>query len=372
MQSESTRREIGKAVLGAFGASLLPASRSACATVRQQPPGIKLGCAAPANPTDDDLLFFKQLGADCVFCAVTPELNSVEGLLHIRKRYADAGLTVHNMRNLPVTNNQADIVLNRSGRDQKIEVYKAWLRTLGKAGFHYTISNFNTAQIVTSSFVDTRGSRTRDFDLNSSGMGIPADVPGGLNLMGSAKSLYFGRAYGADEIWANFTYFVKQVAPVAEEAGIVIGLHPDDPPVSPLFGVARILSSFNDCKKALRIANSPNVAMCLCCGTWAEGGAAMGIDPAGAIRYFGGHGQIYEVHFRNVSAPLPHFQETHVDNGYYDMYQAMKGLVDVKYNGIVHLDHAVPMVGGGRTYEAFAMGYMRAMRQRALASARAA
>src|SRR6202167_1629783 len=118
-KKQVTRRELGRMALGgALGAKLL-------ATVRPQPPGIKLGSVAPANPTDDDLLFFRQLGVDCVFCAVTPELNSVEGLLHIRKRYADAGLLVHNIRNLAVTNNQLEIVLNRPGRDQKIEDYKA-------------------------------------------------------------------------------------------------------------------------------------------------------------------------------------------------------------------------------------------------------
>jgi mannonate dehydratase len=93
----------------------------------------------------------------------------------------------------------------------------------------------------------------------------------------------------------------------------------------------------------------------------------MGIDPAGAIRYFGSQKQIYEIHYRNVSSPLPHFHETYVDDGYYDMYKVMKALVDVKYDGIVHLDHFIPMVGGNRAYEAFNMGYMRAMRQRAQA-----
>jgi mannonate dehydratase len=362
-----TRRELGKMAFGGLVTTMLHSPQSVFATVRRQPPGIKLGSVAPANPTEDDLLFFKQLGVDCVFCAVTPELNSVEGLLQIKKRYANAGLTVHNVRNLGVTNNQVEIVLNRPGRDKKIEEYKTWLRTLGAAGFHFTLSNFNLAQIVTSDFLETRGSRTRDFDLGSSTMGIPADVPGGLTVMGSATSLYFGRQYTTEEIWANYAYFVKQVTPVAEEAGIVIAFHPDDPPVPSLFGVPRIMANLSDCRKALKIAGSPNVGICLCCGTWAEGGTAMGIDPAGAIRYFGARKQIYEIHFRNVSSSLPHFQETHLDNGYYDMYKAMKAMVDVEYDGIVHLDHAVPMVGGDRTYQAFALGYMRAMRQRALA-----
>jgi mannonate dehydratase len=364
-----SRRNFGKMVFGgAVGTALLTSPQRISAVVRPQLPGIKLGLATPAEPADEDLVYYKQLGVDCVFCTVTPRFNSVEGLLQIKKRYSDAGLTVHSMRNLAVTNNQTDIVLNRPGRDQKIEDYKIWLRSLGKAGFHYTLSNFNMAQIVLSDFTETRGSRMRDLDMSSPRLGIPGDVPGGITVMGSAKSLSFGREYTPDEIWANYTHFIRQVTPVAEEAGIVIGFHPDDPPVSSLFGVPRILSNFSDCKKALKIANSPNVGLCLCCGTWAEGGAAMGIDPAGAIRYFGGRKQIYEIHFRNVSSPLPHFSETYMDNGYYDMYKPMKALVDVKYDGIVHLDHAVPMVGGNRVYEAYAMGYMRAMRQRALAA----
>jgi mannonate dehydratase len=358
-----SRRELGKiAIGGPLGATLLGS-----AVTRPQPPGIKLGSAAPVNPTDEDLLFFKQLGVDCVFCAVTPESSSVEDLLQIKTRYADAGLTVHNVRNRAVTNNQVDIVLNRPDRDKRIEDYKTWLRTLGKAGFRYTLSTFNLAQIVESGFTETRGSQTRDFDLKNPRLGVPGDSAGSIKVMGAANSIVFGREFNRDEIWANYTHFIRQVAPVAEEAGIVIGFHPDDPPVSPLFGVPRIFSTFDDCKTALKIANSPNVGMCLCCGTWAEGGAPMGVDPAGAIRHFGSQKRIYEIHFRNVSSPLPHFQETYVDNGYYDMYKVMKALVDVKYDGIVHLDHAVPMVGGNRTYEAFAMGYMRAMRQRAQA-----
>jgi len=368
MAEHLNRREVGKlALAGALGAMLFDSSQTNAESVRPQPPGIKLGSAAPADPTDEDLLFFRQLGVDCVYCAVTPDRSSVESLLKIKKRYADAGLTVHNIRNLGVTNNQVDIVLNRPERDKRIEAYKTWLRALGQAGFHYTLSTFNLAQIVSSGLTDTRGSQTRDCDLSSSQLGIPGENPVPTAAKGPAKALLFGREYTTDEIWANYTHFIQEVAPVAEEAKIAIGFHPDDPPMASLFGVPRIFSSFDDCKKALKIAGSPNVGLCLCAGTWAEGGTAMGIDPAGAIRFFGSRKQIYEVHFRNVSSPLPHFHETFVDNGYYDMYKVMKALADVKYDGIVHLDHFVPMVGGNRIYEAFASGYMRAMRQRALA-----
>lgn len=368
MSKQMNRREVGKmALAGALGAMLLDTPHASAALVRAQPPGIKLGSAAPADPTDEDLLFFRQLGVDCVYCAVTPETSGVESLLKIKKRYADAGLTVHNIRNLGVTNNQVGIVLNRPDRDKRIEAYKSWLRALGQAGFHYTLSTFNLAQVVSSGMADARGSQTRDCDLSSSRLGIPGENPVPTASKGPASALLFGREYSVDEIWANYTHFIREVAPVAEEAQIAIGFHPDDPPMASLWGVPRIFSTFENCKKALAIANSPNVGMCLCAGTWAEGGAAMGIDPEGAIRHFGARKQIYEIHYRNVSAPLPHFHETFMDNGYYDMYKVMKALADVKYDGIVQLDHFVPMVGGNRAYEAFSMGYMRAMRQRALA-----
>src|SRR4051812_47843747 len=109
-----TRRQVVSIALGAA----LGNCRRACATVRRQLPGIKLGSMAPAEPTDEDLTFYKQLGVDAVYCAVPPSLNSPEGVLKIKKSYADAGLRVHNLRNLGVTNNQADIVLNRPARDE--------------------------------------------------------------------------------------------------------------------------------------------------------------------------------------------------------------------------------------------------------------
>ena len=148
-----------------------------------------------------------------------------------------------------------------------------------------------------------------------------------------------------EEIWDNYTYFIKKVVPVAEEAGVRIGIHPDDPPQPVLAGVPRcIFSNFEGYKKALEIANSPNIGICLCCGSWLEGGKQLtGKDPEEMIRYFGAK-KIFKIHFRNVSAPLPHFTETMIDDGYYDMNKIMRALVDVKFEGIVIPDH-VPGLG---------------------------
>jgi mannonate dehydratase len=184
--------------------------------------------------------------------------------------------------------------------------------------------------------------------------------------------LSHGRVYAEDEIWENFTYFIKQVAPVAEAEGVFIGIHPDDPPQPELAGVPRcIFSSFEGYRRALEIADSPNVGLCLCVGCWLEGGELMGKGVLETIKYFGEQNKIFKVHFRNVDAPLPHFVETFVDNGYMDMYKVMKALREVNFNGIIIPDHIPHMADDPRLGTAFTMGYMKALVDRVNAEAAA-
>ena len=174
------------------------------------------------------------------------------------------------------------------------------------------------------------------------------------------------REYAEEELWDNYTYFIKQAAPVAEEAGVMIGIHPDDPPALNLAGIPRcIFSSFEGYKRALEIADSPNVGMCFCVGCWLEGGDLMGKDVIESIRYFGERDKIFKVHFRNVDQPLPHFVETFVDNGYQDMYQVAKALREVDFNGVLIPDHIPSMAGDHRVGTAYTIAYMNALVKRA-------
>ncbi len=177
------------------------------------------------------------------------------------------------------------------------------------------------------------------------------------------EPLSHGRRYSGEELWDNFEHFIRKAAPVAEESGVYIGIHPDDPPVYPLGGVPRCLfGTFAGYKKAIEIAGSPNVGVCLCTGCWLEGGAAMGKDVVEAIRYFGKRKKLFKVHFRNVTAPMPEgFTETFLDDGTMDMYRVMQALHDVGYDGVVMSDHLPRMVGGARAAEAFAVGSIKAM-----------
>jgi mannonate dehydratase len=355
------RREFGKVALGgALGAAAFLASATgASALLHPNAPGIKISGQFPAKPTDDDLLFLKQIGVEYVSVASTPDLRTAEGFLQIKKRYADAGITVWNIGNSDV-HNMPEVTLNLPGRNRKIEEYKDYLRNLGKAQIYYTTYAHMGNGIWSSGRAQIRGASTREFDMAS---------PNKEGRWGNEifrEPLSNGRVFTPEEMWENYTYFIKQVAPVAEEQGVRIGIHPDDPPVPVLAGVPRcIFSNFEGYKRALEIANSPNVGICLCCGTWLEGGRKLtGKDPEEMIRYFGAE-KIWKIHFRNVSAPLPHFIETFMDDGYYDMWKIMKALREVNFDGIAILDHSPVMVGGTYPQTAYGVSYMRALIKRA-------
>jgi mannonate dehydratase len=357
----SSRREFGRAVLGAAlgGAALPVPTHTGFRAIHQNAPGIKISVQSPADPTDEDLLFLKQLGAEYVSVASPPELRTAGGFLQIKKRYESAGVTVWNIGNMSV-HNMPDVTLNLPGRDAKVEEYKNYLRNLGKAGIYYTTYAHMGNGIWSSGRASSRGAPAREFDEAS---------PNKEGFWGDARfhePLSHGRQFTTQEIWDNYTYFIKQVVPVAESEGVRIGIHPDDPPVPVLAGVPRcIFGNFEGYKRAFEIANSPNVGMCLCCGTWLEGGPLMGKDVVETIRYFGGQGKIWKIHFRNVSAPLPHFVETFMDNGYMDMYKITKALMEVHFDGIMILDHSPDMLGGRYAQTAYGVAYMKALLKRA-------
>src|ERR1700691_3091229 len=206
------RREFVKlAADGALSAAgVFASARPASATVHQSAPGIKLCAQTSAKPSDDDLLFLKQMGAEYVSVASTPDLRTAEGFMQIKKRYADAGITVWNIGNSDV-HNMPEVTLNLPGRDQKIEEYKQYLRNLGQAGIYYTTYAHMGNGIWSSGRAVIRGASGREFDRAS-----PNKV-GSWDGKMFYEPLSHGRKFSTDEIWENYTYFIKQVAPVAEE-----------------------------------------------------------------------------------------------------------------------------------------------------------
>ena len=121
---------------------------------------------------------------------------------------------------------------------------------------------------------------------------------------------------------------IKAVTPVAEEEGIRLGIHPDDPPVDNLGGVPRIMTSFDAFKRLIEIYPSDSNAIEFCQGTFSE----MDEDIYEIIEYFASRNKILFVHFRNVSAPNPNeFNEEFINTGYVDMVKAIKIYKDAGY-----------------------------------------
>jgi mannonate dehydratase len=318
---------------------------------------MKISMQLRSDFTDDDLTFARQVGVDYV--SVGTNGGTYELFATVKARVEAAGLMLANIGNTEVHNMPA-VTLNLPGRDEKIAQYKEYLRALGRLGVDYTTYAHMGNGIWSSARETTRGDApARHVDLSTArGYWVGDEF---------APPLTHGRRYSEDELWDNYTYFIRQVAPVAEEAGVRIGMHPDDPPAVELGGVPRcVLGTYEGYERALEIADSPNVGVCLCMGTWLEGGDRMGKSVAEAARAFAGLGKLWKIHFRNVSAPLPVFTETFVDDGYADMRALMRTLVDLEFDGILIADHVPQMVGDWRTGWAYSLGYIKALRDMAV------
>jgi mannonate dehydratase len=311
---------------------------------------IKLSMRIDPEPTDAELLFARQLGIEYLFTWVPDDQRDLASLLRLKEKVENTGLKLWNVGNFDVGKSDR-IHLALPGRDEKIAQFADFIRNLGQAGIHYTTFTWESSGVWSSEPRESRGASARYVDLEEM----------------AQRPLTHGRQYTLDELWANYTYFIQTILPVAEEAGVHLSLHPNDPPTDSLGGIPCLINSFERYVKAFAIAdNSPYLGMEFCTGCWLEGGDQFG-NMLEAIQYFTERNQIFIVHFRNVSTPFPQFTETFLDNGYMDLYQAMRAFVAAGYSGSMHLDHTPTFVGdyalGGGT--AYAIGYMRALIERA-------
>ncbi len=303
--------------------------------------------------TDDDLLFLKQIGMRWARVEFGPEEGSFEHIRATQQRFGKFGIRIYSAVHYSYRSTR--LQLGQPGRDDDIARYQTFLRDIGKLKIPISSYDFHPANTYTTKMVERRGYTTREFNL--------------ADFRAKVEKPAFDREYSADEIWANYTYFMRAVLPVAEEAKVKLALHPDDPPVAKMNGVAKILTHFNGYHRAEQIAgNSKYWGLTLCVGTWSEGGDQMGKNVLQMIQDFGSRGKLFEIHFRNVTSAMPHFVETFPDDGYVDMYQVMKALRQVRFDGAAEPDH-VPQLAGDtglhRAGTAYCIAYMRALLRRA-------
>ena len=358
-----TRRCFGKSLLVGGSMALSSAAGLNAQGSAPRPGGPRLAAdhLSINSLTDDYLKYLKAMGVEVMDVGGAGvgglEGSSYEALVKIKRRVEDAGFKLGEV--MGNVGNMRQTSVGLPGRDAEIKAFQQFIRDLGKAGIGYTTYTWNTmGPGYQTGTTTTRGCQTRLFELSE-----VKKVP---NL--------HDREHSEEEVWANYEYFIKRVLPVAEDAGVHLQAHPNDPPVT-YGGVARIFRSRQAFRRAMEISNhSPYSGLLFCMGCWGEmfGPDGKGEDIVGAIREFGSR-HIFDVHFRNLSSNLPNFSEVFPDNGYLNMYRIMRALVEINYSGPVVPDHVPtcstekPAVG---TYhevapESFAFGYIRAMIQAA-------
>ncbi|MFN8444450.1 MAG: mannonate dehydratase [Caldilineaceae bacterium] len=296
--------------------------------------------------TDENINFIRQLGIQDVqfnFYHGSPHLSDGSSweymdLVRLRTRCEDAGFRLNAIENTPI-NFYDKAMLGLPGRDEQIENMQKTIRNLGRAGipvfgYHFIV----TGVWRTSSTAPARGgAKVTAFDYDA-----VKDAP-----------LSFDREYSEEEIWKNYEYYIKAILPVAEEAGVKLALHPDDPPVPTLGGVARIMRSFDSFKRAMEIGDSPNHGLDFCVGSWSEMSPEECMQ---GLHYFAERGKIFYVHFRDVLGQVPKFREAFIGEGNLDMFEVMKVLKDNGFSGFLIDDH-VPMMDGDNGWKTYSRAY---------------
>ncbi|WP_101297029.1 mannonate dehydratase [Halegenticoccus soli] len=272
---------------------------------------------------------------------------SYDDLLGLQNWLTDAGLNLSVIEgSVPISDR---VRLGQPGRDEDIEVFKQFLRDCGDLGIPVVAYDWmaGVRWARTEAHTESRGgSLVTGFD-NEKVQGGPA--------VEAAEAT-------EEDLWEAIEYFLREVVPVAEEAGVKLALHPDDPPRPEVRGMTRIVRSVDAYDRVLDIYDSEYNGITFCQGNF----AAMGADIPEAIRHFGD--RINFVHFRDVDGDADRFVETWHDDGPTDMLAAMQAYVDIGFDGVMRPDHVPTMAGEDNSNPGyhtkgrlFAIGYMRGL-----------
>jgi mannonate dehydratase len=333
---------------------------------RRAVPTICMGISSRAS--DTDMRRITQLGVDHVLMGGPPIPWEASALREIMARFSAGGLTVCNM----MISGFPNTLYGRPGRDEEIAKVKASIVAAGRAGLPVVEYNFYAHRAMEGYYevVGRAGAGYTGFD---------------YERMKDLPPLAEEGAHTLEQMWANITYFLEAVIPAAEQSGVRLALHPNDPPAPLSRGSEQIMGTVEGWKRLIGIADSPANGITYDCGVTRE----IGEDPVAMCRYFATRDRINHAHFRNVRMQVPRekYEEVFIDEGDIDMFAVMTELVRGGCRLAIYPEHpraldydrevAKPSGGlrgypggGGYAGDAFNVAYTRAMLQAAVSASR--
>ncbi len=357
-----------------------------------KPSGMKLGLTLSGDHlTRDHARFAAQLGVSHIVVHLTRYANGAnpaayleggvgpllgdcsgeslwifEQMSGVRNMLREFGLELAALENFS-PNFWYDILLDGPRKAEQIEGLKRLIRDAGRAGIPCIGYNFSIAGVWGWRRLPLArgGAVTAAFDMQTMEPDDP--IPDGMvwNMRfrpprPGAKPVTLSEA----ELWERFAYFLGELIPVAQEAGVRLAAHPDDPPAQRLRGTARLVNHPAKYQRLLSLVDSPANALEFCIGSLQE---MPGSDIYNTTRFYARSGRIAYIHFRNVRGQVPTYHETFVDDGDVDMAEIVRILRDENFQGVLVPDHTPELhcVAPWHAGNAHAIGYMRALLQNA-------
>lgn len=340
--------------------------------------------------TDDNFRFARQAGATDIVAHMTDyfaspripssgardagwgeagdpnQIWSFEELRDLRKAVNAQGLELAALENFDPAH-WYDVLLDGPRKAEQLENIKTLIRNLGRAGIGIMGYNFSLAGVW--GHVEGPYARGGALSVGFLGPEGPEETPVPKGMVWNM--VYDGEAFDAqgqkgslprithDELWARLGDFLDAVVPVAEEAGVRLALHPDDPPMPTLRGQPRLVYQPGMYQRLLDMKPSYNSGMEFCVGTLAEMTEG---DIYDVIDRYSRTGRICYVHLRNVRGKTPKYHEVFIDEGDVDMIRALEILRRNAFDGVIIPDHTPQMSCGAPWHAgmAFALGYIKA------------
>ena len=289
------------------------------------------------------------------------KLWTLEQLLQIKKEINDNGLDLYAIENFDPAF-WYDILLDGPKRAEQIENIKKLIRRVGQAGIKCFGYNFSIAGVC--SRIEGAFARGGAVSVGMDGID-QTPVPNGMVW----NMIYDANAQGGtlptittEQLWKRLEGFLNEVLPVAEDAGVVLALHPDDPPAETVRQTPRLVYRPELYQKVIDLYESKSNALEFCLGTLAEMPDG-DMDIYEATEQYCKQGKLAYIHFRNIRGKAPKYHEVFIDEGDIDMQRILDILNDCDYDGVLIPDHTPQMSCNAPWHAgmAYAMGYMKGL-----------